>query len=246
MSKNVLFCAVGLALGFVIGFFIANAITRPAAPVAAPRASSDGVARPLDPSQTSGELPPGHPDVGGGGSIGSGSPASTSAEAQAAMDKADRSPQDFEAQVGAANVFYRMGDYGKSALYFERALKLKPKDFGALVGMGNAKYDADDFTAAAGFYERALAVKPDSPDVRTDYGNTFFMRQPPDYARAIAEYRKSVAIDPNHVNSWKNVAAAALRLKDREVAGEAIEKLAALDPQNPDLPALRQSLNDVR
>src|ERR687883_106443 len=112
MSKNILFCALGVIVGFFVGFFVVNSITRPGAQVSAARANSGGDAGPLKPEQMSGQLPPGHPDVGGGG-------------------------------------------------------------------------------AAATFYERPLAIKPDSPDVRTDLGNTYFNRK--DYDRALAEYRKSVA-----------------------------------------------------
>jgi tetratricopeptide (TPR) repeat protein len=184
------------------------------------------------------ELPPGHPQVEGG--AGGGSAASTSAQAQAAMDKADRSPKDFAAQSEAARVFYGLHDYDKAALYAERALKLKGSDFDTLVLAGNARYDAQDFAGAAGFYERALAVKPASPDVRTDLGNTYFNRS--DYDRALAEYRKSVVIDPDHVNSWRNIAAAALQKGDKVVAQEAVTQLSRLAPQSPEAEAYRQRL----
>src|SRR5689334_4608552 len=193
MSKNLLLCVLGIVLGFIVGFLITNSITKPGAQVAQARpAAAGGDARPLGPEQLSGELPQGHPDIsgaGGGNSNGGGSAASTSAEAQGAMDKADRAPQDFQAQLEAARVFYEQHDYDKAALYADRAVKLKGNDFDALVLSGNAKYDAGDYAAAQTFYERALAVKPNSPDVRTDLGNTYFNRG--DYERAVAEYRKS-------------------------------------------------------
>lgn len=243
MSKNLLYCSLGLVLGFVIGFFITNPLTRPGAQTFRQPPAAD--AGPLDAEQAGGELPPGHPDIGGGGGAGggSGSAASTSAEAQAAMDRADRNPKDLKAQKEAGEVFYGLHDYEKASLYFGRALALKADDFETLVAAGNARYDAGDFDAAAPLYERALAVKPDSPDVRTDYGNTFFQRE--DYARALAEYRKSVAVDPTHVNSWRNLAVAALNLKDKAAASEALDRLAALTPQSPEVETLRQKLSEL-
>lgn len=240
MSKNLLFCALGLVLGFIVGFLITNAITKPSAQLAAARTSGvgEGSARPLGPDQLDGELPPGHPELPGAGSA-----ASTSAEAQVAMDKADRAPKDFLAQLEAARVFYRLQDYEKAALYADRALKLKNSDFDALVLSGNNKYDAGDFAAAATFYERALAVKSDSPDVRTDLGNTFFNRS--DYDRAIAEYRKSLRIDPNHLNSWKNMASAALRKQDKALLSEAVEQLTRLAPQSPETDEFRRRLAEM-
>lgn len=237
MSKNLMLCAVGVVLGFVIGFFVTNAITKPVAQTVAALAAPDGDARPLSPDQMGGSLPPGHPEVPDGAGTAA---ASTSAAAQAAMEKADRGPKDFQAQMEAASVFYELRDYDKAALYLERALKLKGSDFDALVLMGNTKYDARDFAAAAEFYERALGVKPDSPDVRTDLGNTYFNRD--DYDRAVAEYRKSLAIDPGHVNSWRNIAAASLQKGDKASASEAVEQLARLAPQSPELEAFRQKL----
>lgn len=237
MLKNLLLCAGGLVIGFVVGFFITNAATHPSAVGAPPRAASGGEPRPLRPEQLEGQLPPGHPTVEGGGE---GSAASTSAKAQAAMEKADSAPQDFAAQSDAARVFYELHDYEKTALYAERALKLKGNDFDTLVLMGNARYDVKDFAGAQTFYERALAVKSNSPDVRTDLGNTFFNRG--DYDRALAEYRKSVALDPDHANSWRNIAAAALQKGDKATAEEAVRQFSRLAPQNPEAEAYRQRL----
>ena len=232
MSKNFLICALGIALGFLLGFFITNAVAPPQAPASSSaRAASDTQAGPLRPEQVSGELPQGHPPVsdGAGDADGRGSAASTSPEAQAAMDKADRAPKEFQTQLDAARVFYGLHDLDKAALYGNRALALKPNDFNALELLGNAKYDAHDFAAAAGLYERALAVRPDSPDVRTDLGNTYFNRD--DYERAVAEYRKSVAIDPDHLNTWKNIAAAALRKRDKPLLSKAVAQLSRISPK---------------
>jgi tetratricopeptide (TPR) repeat protein len=245
MSKNILYCTLGTFLGFLVGFFVANSLTRPGAQVAATPAADApaGEARPLKPEEMGGELPPNHPSVGGeAGGEGVGSAAATSSEAQAAMDKADRAPKDFASQLEAARVFYDLKDYEKATLYGERAVALRAKDFDALVTLGNVRFDAGDFAAAETFYGRALEVKPASPDVRNDFGNTFFRRRPADYRRAIAEYRKAIALDPNHETAWKNVAAAALNLGDKAAAAEAVERLAAINPQNPDLGEMRAKL----
>ena len=242
MRKNLLLCAGGLVIGFAFGFLFTNAVTKPVAggaPATSAASAPAGEARPLSPDQMSGQLPPDHPSVEGG----AGAAASTSAEAQAAMDKADRGPQDFAAQTEAARVFYGLHDYDKAALYAERALKLKAGDFDTLVLLGNARYDAKDFAAAQTFYERALAVRSNSPDVRTDLGNTFFNRG--DLDRAVAEYRKSVALDPDHVNSWRNIASAAVQKGDKATAEEALRQLSRLAPQSPDTEKFREKVAEM-
>src|ERR1051326_6015677 len=94
MSKNVLYCVLGVVLGFAVGFFVSNSVTRPGAPAAPPPRPSGAVARtPSSDQQSSGKLPPGHPNVAGvdtdaGDATAPAQPsvASTSADAQAAMD----------------------------------------------------------------------------------------------------------------------------------------------------------------
>jgi tetratricopeptide (TPR) repeat protein len=250
MNKNILLCIIGLALGFGAGFFLANKITGgltiTAPPATAPRALAPDSAPPLDPNQAGAPLPPGHPDVSNAGTANENSNpngvAATNAEAQAAMEAADRKPQDFDLQMNAATTFYKLKAFDKATLYLERALKLKPKDTDALIAMGNTKYDVGDFNAAATFYERVLAVQPQNTDAQTDLGNSYFQRQPPDFARAIEEYRKTLKIDPRHEKAWQNIAAAALQLGDKSTAREAIEGLSKVNPNNQYLEGLRSNL----
>jgi tetratricopeptide (TPR) repeat protein len=250
MSKNILLCVIGLTLGFTAGFFLANKVTGSmptsgaASSASVPRAASDS-APPLDPAQAGAPLPPGHPDINSAAANENANPngvAATNAEAQAAMEAADRKPKDFDLQMSAATTFYKLKAYDKAALYLQRAVELKPKDPDALAALGNTKYDMGDFTSAASFYERALAVQPQNADVQTDLGNTYFQRQPPDFRRAIEEYRKTLKIDPRHEKALQNIAAAALRLGDKAAASEAIDQLAAANPNNQYLEGLRSSV----
>jgi tetratricopeptide (TPR) repeat protein len=250
MNKNILLCVIGLALGFGAGFLLANKVTGgmlTAAPaVNAPRAVAADSAPPLDPAEAGAPLPPGHPDVSNvaanGENANPNGVAATNAEAQAAMEAADRKPQDFDLQMNAATTFYKLKAFDKATLYLERAIALKPKDTDALIALGNTKYDAGDFNAAATFYERALAIQPQNTEARTDLGNTYFQRQPPDFARAIEEYRKTLKTNPRHEKAWQNIAAAALQLGNKSIAREAIEELSKVNPNNQYLEGLRSTL----
>ncbi|MGH9943426.1 MAG: tetratricopeptide repeat protein [Pyrinomonadaceae bacterium] len=246
MSKNILYCVVGLTLGFFVGFLLANNISFEQRAASAPSgvpASQNAAAPPLDPTTTTGELPPGHPAVEGGGA--NGSAAASSAQAQAAMEAADRTPKNFDLQMNAAAVFYQLNDFSKAALYLQRALEIKPKDVDALTAMGNTKYDTGDFTGAATYYERALAIDPKNGDVQTDLGNTYFRRTPPDFKRAIAEYRKTISFNPTHEKALQNMAAAALQLGDKATAKEALDKLAAVNANNEFLPTMRTEVEKL-
>ncbi|MCA1631133.1 MAG: tetratricopeptide repeat protein [Acidobacteria bacterium] len=204
-TRNFLFCLGGLVLGFGVGFFLANRLgvgsTDAPTVAASDQVSSINVkgAPPLDPSEDTGQLPPGHPDING-----------------AASGATPASPEGAAAQ-----------------------------DADALLEMGNVKYDSGDFTAAADFYTRSLAANPSNADARTDLGNTFFQRNPPDYRRAIEEYRRALEIDPRHELTLQNLASAALNLKDKATARDAVDKLAAINPNNSMLAALRSSLDSL-
>ena len=76
-------------------------------------------------------------------------------------------------------------------------------------------------------------------NVRTDLGNTYFQRQPPDYDRAISEYRKALTVDPKHEKTLQILAAAAARKGDTATARDALDRLAAVDPSTPAIASLR-------
>jgi tetratricopeptide (TPR) repeat protein len=239
-TKNILFSIAGVVLGFFIGFTIANVGGKPRLSATAANAPS---ARPSDPAQPGGQLPPGHPNLNDGNGAGS-SAASSSAQAQAAMDAADRNPQDFTAQITAAATFYQLEAFDKAELYLKRALALKPNDPDALTGMGHTKFDTGDYVGAATYYEKILAQRPNDADVRADLGSTYSKRTPPDYDRAIAEYRKALEIEPGHEQSLVRLADAALHKGDKTTARDAIDKLATVNPSNPALSSLRANLNE--
>lgn len=237
MSKNIFYSIAGVVLGFFLGFFIANFGGRPR-PVVSDTAAA---ARPLDPTQPGGELPPDHPNVSEGGAGGA---AASSAQAQSAMDAADRNPKDFDAQLRAAAIFYQLQSLDKAELYLKRALELKPDDPDALTGMAHTKYDTGDFTSAVMFYEKILAKQPNDADLRTDLGNAYARRQPPDYDRAMAEYRKALDVNPAHEQALIRLSDAALHKGDKAAAREAIERLASVNPSSPSLSSLRAKLGE--
>lgn len=251
MTKNILCLLGGACLGLIVGFFAANTMGAmgPASRVLnnnqarAASAGQGGSAPPLDQERANGPLPPGHPNVGAeGGPANEGETGATSASAQAAMDAADRSPRDFDAQMSAAALFYQLGSYDKAALYLNRALALKPADVDALTAMGDTKYELKDFTGAAQAYERALVQQPRNADLHAELGNTFYQRVPPDLDHAIAEYRKALEIDARHEKALQNLSIVALRKGDRVAARDALERLSAINPSNPALSSLRSQL----
>src|SRR3954469_9257771 len=99
MTKdNILFGIVGLLAGLIIGFFVTNSLNKQ---------QGFGALAAQPPAPQSGTLPPGHPDVPPGGNAGDQpSNGANAPEVQAAITKAKAEPDNFDAQIKAAQFYY--------------------------------------------------------------------------------------------------------------------------------------------
>ncbi len=230
MTKdNLLFGIVGLLLGLILGFMITNSLNSGSGTVA-PTAGQ------IDPNAP---LPEGHPNVPGQN-------AASMPEVQAAVEKANQAPEDFDAQVKAAGMYYQIQRYDDAAALFERANKLKPDEYEVVVKLGNVYFDGGKFSEAEKWYEKALAKKADDINVRTDLGLTFIFRDPPDYDRAIKEFLGSLEVDPNHPQTLQNLVVAYTKKGEVEKANDTLAKFEKLNPGNAVIPRLREEIQKIK
>ncbi|NNF00476.1 MAG: tetratricopeptide repeat protein, partial [Pyrinomonadaceae bacterium] len=155
------------------------------------------------------------------------------ADVQATLDKAKDEPDNFQAQIKAGEMYSKIRRFDKALEYYEKAQKLKPNDFSANSILGNAYFDLKQYKKAETAYARALEIKPNDVAVRTDFGLTFYLREPGDYDRAVSEYRKALDIDPNHELTLQNLIVALNDMGEKEEAAKAIDRLRAVNPKNP-------------
>lgn len=251
-KHNILYTIIGLLLGFIIGFIFANQVNR---------GPSDGVRQTAAGRQPSGPAQPGAaPTQQTAGEARSGP---TEEEIRDAIAKADARAEDLALQRNFGMVLYRYANQTRNAgllpdvaRMLKRAYQADPKDRDLAVSLGNVLFDmgqATDpsyFKEAREYYLKALEMKADDPNVRTDLGLTYYFGQPSDPQRAIAEYRKSLAIDPRHEPTLQNLSAALISVGQTQEAQKMIDQLGALNPQNPALSDLRaqmaQSKNKAR
>lgn len=237
MTKdNILFIVIGLLAGFMIGFFFANSVNQGAL-LSTPSTPAAGM--PSSGMPQGGTLPEGHPAVpgsGGGGSI---------PEVQAAIDKAKQSPNDFDAQMKAAELYYQIQRYDGAIEFLRKANEIRPDDYGALVQLGNVCFDAGKYDDAEKVYIKALAKKPDDVNVRTDLGLTYVFRDDPNYDRAIQEFKKVLDKDPNHTQALQNLTVAYTKKSDLAGASATLAKLEAVDAQNTSIPRLKEEIQKL-
>jgi tetratricopeptide (TPR) repeat protein len=246
-KHNLLYSIIGLLLGFIIGFTFANQTNRGPVDSARPADERTRSAATQQGPATSGNANAGAPN----------SP--TEAEIRDAIAKADARADDVALQRNFGMVLYRYANQTRNASLLpdvarmlKRAYDANPKDRELAVSLGNVLFDigqATDparFAEAREYYAKALEIKPDDANVRTDLGLTYYFGQPSDPQRAIAEYRKSMAIDPRHEPTLQNLATALMAVGKIDEAQKTIDQLSSLNPSNPALSDLRAQMAQSR
>lgn len=126
-----------------------------------------------------------------------------------------------------------------------QAIQDNPKDARALGRLGDLFYDAGMFDKARDYYMQSLEVEPRNPNISTDLGICYQRLGQPD--EAIRQFRNSLAIDPEHWQSWLNLGIVSLFDKnDVKTAEEAFAKVRQLNPTFEGLPQIQEALDRVK
>ncbi|HEX5708754.1 MAG TPA: tetratricopeptide repeat protein [Pyrinomonadaceae bacterium] len=233
--ENILFSIIGVLLGYAVAATFVTYANRGAVATGGALSSAQ--------AQAGAELPPDHPALGADGGAGQ---AEFRRQLEAAEGEARSDPQSFEAQVRAAGMNADAGDFDDATDFLVRAHELRPEDYETVVLLGNISYEAGRFEVAERWYKEALAKKPDDIEVRTDLGLTYFMREPKRTDDAVAEFRRALQQNPEHERTLHNLTHVLTRKGDLEEAEQTLTRLEKLNPANPDLARLRESLATAR
>ena len=147
--ENLLFAIIGILLGFIVGFMLASSMSQKQA--SQMTAASQG-------------LPADHPPINGGGSAGGQNapdPQAMRAEVAASLEKAKNEPNNFDAQVKAAELYYQIQRYDQAIEFLLKANQLKPTDYRTVVILGMVNLDAGHFETAEKWYRAAMKMKSD-------------------------------------------------------------------------------------
>ncbi|MFL6254678.1 MAG: tetratricopeptide repeat protein [Pyrinomonadaceae bacterium] len=229
--ENVLFSVVGLLLGYVVAFHLVVYVNQSQATMAATAAeSAEG-------------LPANHPAVAGEGGA---DKQRLLAEAEKVAGTARKEPDNFDAQVKAAESYFEAGSFEDAIDFMTRANKLRPDDYDTVVRLGNFYSSAGRFEDAARWYTAALSKRPDDCDARSELALTFYMRKPSQPEKAITELRRSLQTDPNHLPSLHNLTLMLMETKQYAESETTLARLEKADPTYEQLPRLREELRKAR
>jgi tetratricopeptide (TPR) repeat protein len=177
--ENILFAIIGLLLGFIVGFMFASSMSQKAATAVA--GSAQG-------------LPADHPPVSGAQGAAP-NPQAMQAQVQASLEKARNEPQNFEAQIAAADLYYQIQRYDQALEYLLKANQLKPTDYRTVVLLGMVNLDATHYDQAEKWYRAAMKMKQDDVMVLAGLAATTLQKGDAKAAEvAIAQLEK---VDPN-------------------------------------------------
>lgn len=161
------------------------------------------------------------------------------------INKAKAEPDNFEAQINAADLNYQVQKFEAAAEFLKQANKLKPEDYETVVNLGNAYFDANKYEEAEKSYSAALAKKPEDVNVRTDLGLTFIFRDPPNYDRAVETFLRSLETDPNHIQTLQNLTVAYTKKGDPAKAKSTLARLETTDSTNSSIAKLREEIQKL-
>lgn len=221
-KKNILCAAVGLLLGMTSGMMFANLINKRGSS----QAQTPGVAKRS-------------PEASNSAASNTASQEELKANAQALIRKAKDEPDNYEAQIKAADLYYQVQLYDKAIEHLTRASQLRPPSYEMIATLGALNSKAERYQEAARWYTKALDQRPDDADIRADLGLTFLLREPPDTERAIKEFRRVLARKPDHELALRNMVLALARKGEKQEAQAMLARLAQVNPNNSSIPELR-------
>ena len=176
--ENLLFAIIGILLGFIVGFMFASSMSQK---MAMPQVAG-----------TQQQMPADHPPMGAQDAR---DPQAVRADVSAQLEKARTEPNNFEAQLKAAQLHYQIQSFDKAIEYLVKANRLRPTDYETVRMLAVVNLDAGHYDAAVKWYQTAMEMKAD--DVMVLAGLTHANLLKGDAKAAEDAIVKLEKVDPN-------------------------------------------------
>ena len=180
----------------------------------------------------------------------------TDEEIRKRIAEADQNQNDLEFQKNLGVALYRYASMKQDATYMPDAARLllrayeknsSDKDLTVTLGhlyydIGFYKKDNSGFEKAREYYQKILKETPKDVDTRTDYGLTYFLQNPPEYDKAIAEFHKSLETNPKHEKTLQFLVQALIKQGKTQEAETYLAKLKEVNPNTPSLSEIQAQM----
>ena len=239
-NDKTIFFLVGLILGGIIMFFVTNKLNSSNGVLSTQASGGPGVnelpTTAGDPKDPHAGVPGAPPAAGGG----------PQPQVAAAIKKAKENPNDFDAQITAAGLFFQIGRMEEARGYLQKAYDLKPDgmEYEALVALGQLDVQFDKAKDSEAIFEKAIKLKPQETVAYTGLGTAY--RKSTEYDKAIAQFNKALSIQPKDEDSLHELAHAYLEKGDARNAEVTINKLNEVNSKNENIASLKQELDQLK
>jgi tetratricopeptide (TPR) repeat protein len=127
----------------------------------------------------------------------------------------------------------------------QRRVTQDPQDSAAARELGNANFDIGNWQRAAELYQRYLEIEGDDPNVLIDLGLSH--RAMGDLDAALSTLDRALEADPEHwLARFNKAIVLGIDVGDLDAAGEVVEEMRAMRPNDPDLQRLEAELERRR
>jgi len=233
-DKTIYFLA-GLLIGLIVSFLVTNRINSNAALTAQANSQQSSMGGPGELPAASGQAP--NDAIHGGG---------MQQQVKDALQKADNNPNDFDAQIAAAEMEMQIRNAEKVYKYLNAAYKVKPDamDPRYLVYYAGLTLDQDKNQEAIPLFEKVIKSDPKDPIGYSGLGTAYTKLG--QYDKAIEQFNKALAVQPNDQDSLHELTHAYLNKGDARNAEATINKLKQVNPANDNLASLQQELDSLK
>ena len=139
-------------------------------------------------------------------------------------------PNDSEAILNLANIFYKLENYKDAEINLKKVIKLNPNFAIAYCNFGNVLQKTGKFKEAEENYLKAISLNPDLIEAYYNLGkNLEEMNRPFD---ALVNYKKAVKLNPYYAECYNNIGIVFQKLKKYKLAKNNYQKAIDLEPKN--------------
>ncbi|MEW6206912.1 MAG: tetratricopeptide repeat protein [Acidobacteriota bacterium] len=225
MNKNkYLFALIGLLAGFLASYYATKSMNESAAG-AAPKTAAGAPASGQSQQAMMGDV-------------------------RAIIEKAKNNPQDYEAQINAADAFYQIQRFKDAAEYLEKAYQINPAEFikmtGAVAFLGKYSLEEKKFDEAEKWFQRAIESAPTEIELHIELATVFLEREPPAPDKAIEPLNQALKVQPKNGHALGHLVEAYLLKKDARAAEATLSRLQDAEPNNKRIAVYQNLLADLK
>ncbi len=152
-------------------------------------------------------------------------------EARKAIAEAIRlAPDSGEYNLGMGLVVSYTDNPSQAVPYLARYHTLRPEDPEGVLALGTANFRARDYAAASQWLNQALASKKTAADAHYYLGR--IARQEGHLEEAIAQLKRSLALQPDHAETLAQLGQISMQLRDLVQAASYFDQALRKDPDN--------------